>query len=84
MASNRITVRVPKQLEALLRHRSRTRGQTPSDVVRDALETFLGRGRNSLSAYELARDAGVIGCANREPKDLSTNRSHFEGFGKRK
>lgn len=84
MASNRITVRVPKQLEALLRHRSRTRGQTPSDVVRDALETYLGRGRNSLSAYELARDAGVIGCANRKPKDLSTNRGHFEGFGKKK
>lgn len=84
MASNRITVRVPKQLEALLRHRSRTRGQTPSDVVRDALETYLGRGRNSLSAYELARDAGVIGCANRKPKDLSMNRGHFEGFGKKK
>ena len=84
MASNRITVRVSKQLEALLRHRSRTRGQTPSDVVRDALETYLGRGRNSLSAYELARDAGVIGCANRGPKDLSTNRGHFEGFGKKK
>ena len=84
MASNRITVRVPKQLEALLRDRSRTRGQTPSDVVRDALETYLGFGGRSLSAYELARGAGVIGCATREPKDLSTNRSHFDGFGKKR
>jgi hypothetical protein len=84
MASNRITVRVPKQLEALLRDRSRSRGQTPSDVVRDALETYLGRGGQSLSAYDLARGAGVIGCVTRAPKDLSSNRRHFDGFGTKK
>lgn len=84
MASNRITVRVPKPLEALLRHRSRSRGQTPSDVVREALETYLGRGSQSLSAYDLAQNAGVIGCATRAPRDLSSNRRYFDGFGKNK
>jgi len=84
MVSNRITVRVPKRLESLLRDRSRAKGQTPSDLVRVALETYLGRGGTTHSAYELAEEAGLIGCVRRAPKDLSTNRHHFEGFGKRR
>lgn len=84
MASQRITVRVSKTLGALLRNRSRAKGQTPSDLVRVALETYLGRGGDSRSAYELADEAGLIGCAGRTLKDLSTNRRHLEGFGKSK
>ena len=84
MASNRLTVRVPKMLETLLRNRSRAKGQTPSDLIRVALETYLGRGVNPLSAYELAKGAGLIGCVGRAPKDLSTNRAHLEDFGKHK
>jgi hypothetical protein len=84
MSSQRITVRVPKTLGALLRDRSRAKGKTPSDLVRVALESYLGRGGSQNSAYELAEEAGLIGCAGRAPKDLSTNRRHLEGFGKRK
>jgi hypothetical protein len=84
MASQRITVRVPKPLGELLRNRSRAKGQTPSDLVRVALETYLSRGVNSRSAYELAEDAGLIGCAGRAPKDLSSSSRHLEGFGKSK
>jgi hypothetical protein len=84
MASQRITVRVPKTLGALLRDRSRAKGQTPSDLVRVALETYLGRGASAHTAYELAEEAGLIGCVRRAPKDLSTNRRHFENFGKNK
>lgn len=84
MASHRITVRVPKNLGALLRDQSRAKGQTPSDLVRIALETYLSRGDSSSSAYELAEEAGLIGCVRRAPKDLSTGRHHFEGFGKSK
>lgn len=84
MASQRITVRVPKTLGELLRDRSRARGQTPSDLVRVALETYLGREATPRSAYERAQEAGLIGCARRVPKDLSTNRRYFEGFGKNK
>ena len=82
MASHRITVRVPKNLGTLLRDRSRAKGQTPSDLVRIALETYLGRGGHPNSAYELAEEAGLIGCVRRAPKDLSTSRRHLEGFGK--
>jgi hypothetical protein len=82
MASQRITVRVPKALGALLRDRSRAKGKTPSALVRVALETYLGRGSSPRSAFELAEEAGLIGCVRRTPKDLSTNSRHFEGFGK--
>ncbi len=84
MASHRITVRVPKTLGTLLRDRSRAKGQTPSDLVRIALETYLGRGNARKSAYELAEEAGLIGCVRRAPKDLSTGRRHFQGFGRSK
>jgi len=53
-------------------------------LVRIALETYLGRGGASHSAYELAQEAGLIGCVRHAPKDLSTNRRHLEGFGKNK
>jgi hypothetical protein len=84
MASQRITVRVPKTLGTLLRDRSRAKGQTPSDLVRLALESYLGRHRAPHSAYELAEAAGLVGCVVRAPKDLSTNRRLLEGFGKKK
>jgi len=84
MSSQRITIRVPGTLGARLRDRSRSKGQTPSELVRIALENYLGTARGQRSAYELAEEAGLIGCARRAPRDLSTNRRHFEGFGKSK
>ncbi len=82
MSSQRITVRVPATLGTRLRHSSRVKGQTPSDLVRIALENYLGEQSGTGSAYELAKAAGLIGCVRKAPKDLSTNRRHFEGFGK--
>lgn len=84
MAPRRITIRVPETLEASLRRRSRVNGQTPSDLVRLALKSYLCKQGGGGSAYEIAEEAGLIGCVRRAPKDLSTNRRHFEGFGERK
>ena len=82
MASNRITIRVPKGLEHRLRGRSRASGKTPSEIVRVALEAYLGAEKGRGSAFEMATALGLIGCAGRLPKDLSTNPKHFDGFGK--
>ncbi len=84
MASQRITVRVPATLGNRLRDRSRAKGQTPSDLVRVALENYLGAENSTGSAYQLAKAAGLVGCVRRAPRDLSANRRHFEGFGKSK
>jgi metal-responsive CopG/Arc/MetJ family transcriptional regulator len=84
MVSPRITIRVPKSLEEKLNNRSRVLGQTPSELVRLALESYLGKRPEERSAYERAKAAGLIGYMRLAPADLSTSRRHFEGFGKRK
>ena len=96
MSSDRITIRVPQALGQRLRSRSRLKGQAESELVREALESYLGQSSGERPAYELAEEAGLIGCVRRGPgspgpgssaprspaKDLSTNPRHFEGFGK--
>lgn len=84
MASNRITVRIPEKLTARLRSRSRAKGTTESDLVREALENYLGRPGTERTAFELAEEAGIIGIAQNGPTDLSSNRRHLKGFGKGK
>ena len=88
MASDRITIRVPEGLGRQLRHRSRLHGLPESALVREALEAYLGQSIEARPAFELAEEAGLIGCVRRGakslPKDLSTNPKHFEGFGKSK
>ena len=85
MASERITIRIPQELGNRLRHCSRIKGQTESDLVREAIETHLGHSNGERSAFELAQEAGLIGllrAGRRSPaKDLSTNPRHFKGFG---
>ncbi|MGA8308616.1 MAG: hypothetical protein WB755_01185 [Terriglobales bacterium] len=84
MSSDRITIRVPQALGQRLRSRSRLKGQAESELVREALESYLGQSSGERPAYELAEEAGLIGCVRRAPKDLSTNPRHFEGFGEDK
>jgi predicted DNA-binding protein len=88
MASGRITIRIPETLGQRLRTRSRVEGQSESAIVREALETYLGQSAELRSAYELAEEAGLIGCIGRcrnaPAKGLSTARRHFDGFGKSK
>lgn len=82
MASHRITIRIPETLGHRLSTRSRMKGQTESELVREALENYLRQSKEQRSAHELAQEAGLIGIVKHAPKDLSTNPSHFEGFGR--
>jgi predicted DNA-binding protein len=81
MASDRITIRVPASLAERLRSRSRLAGRTGSRLIREALESYLGQPSGERAAYEVAVQAGLIGCARDAPRDLSSNRRHFDGFG---
>jgi len=82
MPSQRISVRVPRGLGRRLKQRSAQKGAPESEVVREALEAFLTPAPGRHSAYDLASELGLIGSAGKAPKDLSTNRKHFRGFGK--
>ncbi|HEU5400654.1 MAG TPA: CopG family transcriptional regulator [Terriglobales bacterium] len=84
MASNRVTVRIPQRLTEKLRSRSRANGATESELIREALEKYLGKGGKKRTAYEAAEEAEIIGLVSDAPKDLSTNRRYFKGLGKGK
>ena len=73
---DRITVRISKSLANRLRDNYRASGKTHSEVVRAALESYLGEGSVNRSAFDAASAAGLIGCARGFPRDLSTNRRY--------
>lgn len=79
MSSNRISVRLPAGLTGRLRGRSRLEGRSESKLVREALEQYLSK--SAKSAHDIAQESGIVGIVKKAPKDLSTNRRHFEGFG---
>jgi predicted DNA-binding protein len=82
MSSQRITIRVSETLVKRLKQHAGIRRRSESALVREALESYLAEAPPSISAYDLARESGLIGCVRGGPSDLSTNRKHFEGFGK--
>jgi hypothetical protein len=84
MASQRISVRVPRSIEERLKQRSKLNGTPESQVVREALEAYFAKTGEGQSAYDHALVAGLIGCARRARKDLSTNKQYFKDFGKAK
>ena len=78
----RINVRVDGRVKAELEAEARARGVSPSDVVRQAIDDHLARREPAPTCLEVARRIGLIGAAKGLPRDLSTNRDHFEGFGR--
>ncbi len=76
-----LTLKLPEILESKLNNIAHKSGLSRSEVVRNALTEYFSREdlRNAGSFLDLARDlAGSI----EGPYDLSTNKSHLEGFGK--
>ena len=77
MRTVRISVRVPADLrDQLLRD-----DMSISVAARRALEHYVSRQREQQSCFDLAEHLGIIGSVKRAPRDLSTNRRHFRGFG---
>lgn len=81
MSSQRITIRISESLVRRLKRQAEMKRRSESALVREALENYLGEAPTSSSAYDLAREAGLIGCIRGGPSDLSTNRKYFKGFG---
>lgn len=55
-----------------------------STAVGNTRKKPLKRRRKPATAYELAKEAGLIGAGCKGPRDLSTSPAHMEGFGKSK
>jgi len=84
VATRRLSVRIEPRLHSSLRRRAILAKKSESAVVREALETYLATAPNGASAYDLALQAGIIGCAKSGPRDLSVNPEHFQGFGEKR
>lgn len=82
MNDARITIRLDEKTERRLREEALAAGMNESEFVRQVLATYFARSTRQLTALEVARRAGVIGCADGLPPDLSANKDHFEGFGR--
>ncbi len=54
-------------------------GQSESDLVRRGLQLVAQEERRRRSALDLAGTS--VGRFKKGPRDLSTNRKHFKGFG---
>jgi Arc/MetJ-type ribon-helix-helix transcriptional regulator len=76
-----ISLKLPDPLHAKVERLAKSRKQTKSDVVREALEQMLNgaRAAKPISALDLAGD--LAGCL-KGPGDLSTNPKHMEGYGR--
>lgn len=81
MKDCRITVRLAPELRRRLRNTARRTGQRESDLIRGAVERQLAAEDEALTAYDHARNAGLIGAARGAARDLSTSQRHFDGFG---
>ena len=81
MKDHRITVRFSPELRRRLKASARRAGTRESDLVRGAVELQLAAEEGSLTAYELAKKAGLIGAVKGTARDLSTNPQYFDGFG---
>jgi len=80
--SNRTSVRLTPKLTAKLKREVSSLGKSESTVVREALERYFKRKTDNESCYDAAVRLGIIGCAKGLPRDLSTNKKYFKGFGK--
>lgn len=81
MKDQRVTVRFSPELRRRLKAAARRRGKRESDLVRSAVELQLAAEEGSLTAYEHAKKAGLIGAVKSTIRDLSTDPKYFDGFG---
>jgi hypothetical protein len=65
------------------RSTAKKRGKSESEFVREALEAAAEPPqRKKESAFDGLKRLGLVGILKDGPKDLSTNKKYFEGFGK--
>jgi predicted DNA-binding protein len=82
MKDHRITVRLSHETRSRLRAVARRSGKRESDLIRNAIELKLAAEEAALTAYDHARNAGIIGVGKGTIRDLSTNSEHLEGSGR--
>ena len=82
MASDRITIRLSRELQRELKAIKKATGKSESELVRSAIEELCRQHRNEPTCYDIAVRMGIVGAIKGGPKDLSTNPKYMDGFGR--
>ena len=82
MKDDRITVRFSAETRRRLKAAAHRGGTRESDIIRNAVELKLAAEEGSITAYEYAKKAGLIGAVKGTVRDISTNPKYFNGFGR--
>jgi metal-responsive CopG/Arc/MetJ family transcriptional regulator len=82
MKEYRISIRVEEKLQQLLTKVALSQKKAESEIVREALRSYLEKFSSDETCYDLAHELGIIGTVADLPEDLSSNPDYFEGFGK--
>lgn len=82
MSQKRLSIRLSESLHQKLGALSSLLGRSESEIVRDAIDEFHTARLASPTCFDVARRAGIIGCATALPADLSANPNHMAGFAR--
>jgi len=76
-----ISIKLPDDLVAKIRHATKKRGETRSGYIRESVEEYLSKEKNQDmgSCLDHARD--ISGCVE-GPPDLSKNPAHIDHCGR--
>ena len=77
----RLTVRLEDDLAERVESTAAHERRSVSDIVREALRSYLANVEEPESLLQRARKFGLVGVVKGAPRDLSRNKAHFEGFG---
>jgi hypothetical protein len=72
-----LTVRLDPELERELEIYCQETRLTKSEVVTRLLRDYLAAAARGKSSYELARQAGLIGCDDTGPEDAGANAKRY-------
>jgi len=76
-----VSIKLPKNLEALLDELARARGMSRSAVVREALKAYAASTAVGPVTGSVTESAGELVGSLEGPRDLSTAAKHLRGFG---
>ena len=82
MKDCRITLRLSAELRRRLKDAAERNGTREADIVRRAVERQFAAENEGNTAYDYAKEAGLIGAVRGASRDLSTNLRHFIGFSR--
>ncbi|MEE9295276.1 MAG: CopG family transcriptional regulator [Phycisphaerae bacterium] len=69
---------VDEELRRRVERLARVNGASEADLVREALEEYCAAHEGGESCYDRLERAGLIGCVEDAPPDLSTNPDHLQ------